>query len=217
MSSKKVTGLSVGFGIEGASYHVFGQQVEVIGLARGWATVKILAGRRLGVISKVRTTEVVLVLDETPSPAPSVAAKAAVATNVAASSSKAKKTAKKTAKKVDEDGEYDDDDEFNVDMIDIDDCGPSRRIAGAPVNRFATYTRSTTTNGNVTYDNGDSIASHLRDMSLDEVYAYAADVLEVSIPELRAKYHRLNTGMQRMNLGNRVRAKMKALGISTHL
>lgn len=56
-----------------------------------------------------------------------------------------------------------------------------------------------------TIDNGDEIGERLRGLDLDEVYGEAASELEVTVGELKAKYGHLNPGMQRMNLGNRIR------------
>lgn len=56
-------------------------------------------------------------------------------------------------------------------------------------------------------DNNDPIAQALRAIdSLDEMYEYVAQQLQMDEVELRQKYGHLNSGMQRMNLGNRLRA-----------
>ena len=55
-------------------------------------------------------------------------------------------------------------------------------------------------------DCADSVAKYLRTMNLEQVYAHAAQQLNVSEDELRQKYGHLNPGMQRMNLGNRIRS-----------
>lgn len=60
--------------------------------------------------------------------------------------------------------------------------------------------------GNATMDNGDQLAKSLRGAELDVVYREAAQVLGESQTALRARYGHLNVGMQRMNLGNRMRA-----------
>lgn len=60
--------------------------------------------------------------------------------------------------------------------------------------------------GNATMDNGDALAKKLRGAELDDVYAAASKVLGESQAALKAKYAHLNPGMQRMNLGNRMRA-----------
>jgi len=80
-----------------------------------------------------------------------------------------------------------------------------RRCCAAEFRHFAKYVKSTTKAGNVTADNGDDVASKLRGLELDAVYARAAKVLGVSQASLKAKYAKLNIGMQRMNLGNRIR------------
>lgn len=53
----------------------------------------------------------------------------------------------------------------------------------------------------------DEVAMSLQGLTLDEVYAIAAPALGSSEADLRAKYGHLNPGMQRMNLGNRMRSK----------
>ena len=77
-----------------------------------------------------------------------------------------------------------------------------------------------TAGGNTTIDNGDKLAAKLRGMGIDAVYKEAVTVLnaaleegekKTSVADLKAKYGKLNVGMQRMNLGNRMRG---ALGIS---
>lgn len=60
--------------------------------------------------------------------------------------------------------------------------------------------------GNATMDNGDATAKRLRGMALEDVYAEASKVLGETQAALRARYEHLNVGMQRMNLGNRMRA-----------
>jgi hypothetical protein len=60
--------------------------------------------------------------------------------------------------------------------------------------------------GHATMDNGDDVARQLRGAELDDVYAAAAKLLGETQTALRTKYKHLNPGMQRMNLGNRMRA-----------
>lgn len=62
--------------------------------------------------------------------------------------------------------------------------------------------------GHSTMDNGDEIAKQLRGADLETVYSKAAKILGESVKELQARYGHLNAGMQRMNLGNRMRAAM---------
>ncbi len=54
-------------------------------------------------------------------------------------------------------------------------------------------------------DNGDEVAAQLREIDLDALYTLVAKEGGPKESELRAKYEKLNKGMQRMNLGNRLR------------
>lgn len=88
-----------------------------------------------------------------------------------------------------------------------------RKCKDATFQRFETYVRHKTPNGTFSYDNGDKVASTLRDLTLDEVYKEVAKATReegVTIADqeatLRKRYGKLNAGMQRMNLGNRLRA-----------
>lgn len=58
-------------------------------------------------------------------------------------------------------------------------------------------------------DNGDPIATKLRGLDLDAVYALCAKETETPEKELRERYQHLNVGMQRMNLGNKLRGGKK--------
>ena len=59
-------------------------------------------------------------------------------------------------------------------------------------------------------DIGDEVATLLRKCeTLDDVYKAAAKFLAVPESELRARYGKLNNGQQRMNLGNKMRHKLK--------
>lgn len=73
----------------------------------------------------------------------------------------------------------------------------------------ADYTVTKTKDGRRLIDNGDEVASKLRDLDLDGVYALCAKTQGVTEKELRERYQHLNVGMQRMNLGNRLRASKK--------
>lgn len=67
-----------------------------------------------------------------------------------------------------------------------------------------------TAGGNVSIHCGDAAAQKLLGKSLDECYAIAADICEEDEGVLRSKYGHLNTGMQRMNLGNKIRGVLNA-------
>lgn len=56
---------------------------------------------------------------------------------------------------------------------------------------------------------GDKVAEILLNMSLVQIYEEVARRLGTTVPELQDKYAKLNPGMQRMNLGNRLRAILK--------
>lgn len=60
--------------------------------------------------------------------------------------------------------------------------------------------------GNTSLDCGDTVAKKLRGKELDDVYKEAARVLGRDMADaLRKRYADLNPGMQRMNLGNKIR------------
>ena len=67
-----------------------------------------------------------------------------------------------------------------------------------------------TAGGNLTIDNGDKTAAALRGMDIEDVYKHASKITETPVTELKKKYGHLNLGMQRMNLGNRVRGVVNA-------
>lgn len=83
-----------------------------------------------------------------------------------------------------------------------------RRIkrVGAKKYDLTTYEPVKSAEGNSSLDCGDDLASKLRGVELEEVYSKAAKVLGESERSLRKRYSHLNVGMQRMNLGNRLRA-----------
>jgi len=57
----------------------------------------------------------------------------------------------------------------------------------------------------------DPIAAALDGFTLDETYGVASRMTDVTIKDLQAKYGHLNVGMQRMNLGNRIRGAVAKL------
>lgn len=82
--------------------------------------------------------------------------------------------------------------------------GSVRTIGGKPVD-ISRYEKSKAPGGGTSYHNGDAVAEKLQGKSLDAVYDIVARALKVEVKELKAKYKDLNVGMQRMNLGNRLR------------
>ena len=75
--------------------------------------------------------------------------------------------------------------------------------------RYVHDKENKTSGGHVSVNNGDEIAQKLLGKDLDQVYAMAAKALKEDEADLRSKYGHLNVGMQRMNLGNRMRAAAK--------
>lgn len=71
------------------------------------------------------------------------------------------------------------------------------------------YVRYKTADGRKGVDSGDDVARALRGKDLEQVYGVVAAALGVDKDELKAKYSHLNTGMQRMNLGNRLRKAIR--------
>lgn len=63
-------------------------------------------------------------------------------------------------------------------------------------------TKSRGSTGQATYHCGDDVAGTLAGMTIDEVKEIATQLLD---EETANKYNHLNTGQQRMNLGNRIR------------
>lgn len=64
--------------------------------------------------------------------------------------------------------------------------------------------------GNSSLDNGDTLAKKLRGLDIEGVYKEAARVLgRDETAALRKRYSKLNVGMQRMNMGNRMRAALR--------
>lgn len=81
----------------------------------------------------------------------------------------------------------------------------NRRIGNRRYN-CSSYVPAVSAGGFKSMHNGDKLAKTLEGQSLDDVYAAASKLLNVTQKELRARYAHLNVGMQRMNLGNRMRA-----------
>lgn len=69
-----------------------------------------------------------------------------------------------------------------------------------------------TAGGNTPIDCDDKVAKALRGQDLEAVYKTVAKALapDETVNSLKAKYGKLNVGMQRMNLGNRLRGALNA-------
>lgn len=79
------------------------------------------------------------------------------------------------------------------------------RLIKADLTRYVTTPEVKTASGRVALDNADRVAIELRGLDLSEVYRTVANVLGVTQVSLKDRYGHLNAGMQRMNLGNRLR------------
>jgi hypothetical protein len=136
----------------------------------------------------------------TPAPAaakPAKAAKKAKSTVKKAAAKAEKKASKKKAKKAK--GEV--------------PKGPEALKQYAP--DYVHDNENKTAGGNTSVHNGDDVAKKLVGKPLDEVYEIAAKVLvkadpDVTVGKLKKQYAHLNFGMQRMNLGNRMRGVIHA-------
>lgn len=67
------------------------------------------------------------------------------------------------------------------------------------------YQTAKSASGSVSRHTGDVVALALVGLALDEVYAITAEAADTTVEELESKYGHLNGGMQRMNLGNKLR------------
>lgn len=73
------------------------------------------------------------------------------------------------------------------------------------------YVNGVSGSGKKTKRANDPIAEALDGFTVEEVAAVASSMCDVPAKELLAKYEHLNVGMQRMNLGNRIRGAVAKL------
>lgn len=85
-------------------------------------------------------------------------------------------------------------------------AGGKDRLVPANLDLYHKDTEKKTAGGHVSVDRDDELAKKLRGLPIDAVYKEASKVLKEDEKALRGKYAHLNVGMQRMNLGNRMRA-----------
>lgn len=155
---------------------------ELVSSSKGWATIRIEIDGETQ-IRKVRTSQIALD-DEDEAP-----------------------------EEILEEMLTDDDDDLD------EDGEPTKRGDVFPAGIRETYEKGKTLKGKSFIDCGDEVAAQLRDMSLEEVAVVASKVLgELTADGWLAVYttdreaagkSRLNPGMVRMNLGNRIRAELK--------
>jgi len=70
------------------------------------------------------------------------------------------------------------------------------------------YTNTKSASGTKSLNNGDPVAVLLDGMTVDDLYQITDKFIG---EDFRKKYEKLNTGMQRMNLGNRIRGHVNKI------
>ncbi len=78
------------------------------------------------------------------------------------------------------------------------------RLIKADLSHYA-VSEERTASGHKVIDCDDAVAQMLRGKTLDEAYKLASKYTGESMKALKARYGRLNLGMVRMNLSNRIR------------
>lgn len=93
--------------------------------------------------------------------------------------------------------------------VDCLEVAPQPKNPYAPAPTVASVARAERAKAGIK-DTGDPTAVLLRSATtIDELYKIGTKVLGVPVKELKDKYSHLNPGQQRMNIGNRMRAKYK--------
>ncbi|MCK5609693.1 hypothetical protein KAR91_47910 [Candidatus Pacearchaeota archaeon] len=70
------------------------------------------------------------------------------------------------------------------------------------------YNASRSASGSKSLSNGDEVATALEGLTIDDLFSIGDSLLG---EDFRSRYASLNTGMQRMNMGNRIRNKVKQI------
>lgn len=87
--------------------------------------------------------------------------------------------------------------------------GEVDRLVPADLEHYVLHDTKTAS-GRRHIDVNDEAAAKMRELGdLPAIYKYAGKLLDEPVKELVAKYEHLNPGMQRMNLGNRIRKALK--------
>lgn len=85
------------------------------------------------------------------------------------------------------------------------------RLVPADLTKYHVDKDKKTANGHPSVDCNDKVASILRGKDLKSVYELVANKVEdETVASLKKKYGHLNVGMQRMNLGNKLRGVLNA-------
>jgi hypothetical protein len=121
--------------------------------------------------------------------------------------------------------------EVEMEEIEEPELEETQRVRIRPDwSRYTRHTGITTQSGKTVIDINDYVAGILRGLNLDDAYGTVARYIRAinetatdakdletldTVDKLRAKYGHLNPGMQRMNLGNKLRGAMARAGIDT--
>jgi hypothetical protein len=84
------------------------------------------------------------------------------------------------------------------------------RTIGGKVVKLDGYQKAKSASGATSLHNGDEVATKLVGKDLGDVYELASKATGESVNALKTKYGKLNAGMQRMSLGNRIRGAASA-------
>lgn len=79
------------------------------------------------------------------------------------------------------------------------------RLIKANIENYNVDKKTKTPSGRPAVDSNDKVAKALRGGSLEDAYREASKATGIAMTQLKEKYGKLNPGMQRMNLGNRIR------------
>jgi len=94
------------------------------------------------------------------------------------------------------------------------DAKPAAKEEDKPVRikpNLETYVNGVSGSGKKTKRSDHPVAKALDGFTLDETYQVASKMCDISVKGLQNKYGHLNVGMQRMNLGNRIRGAVQRL------
>lgn len=178
--------------------------VAIIEVRGGWSTVMANDG---STSYKVRNSQLVVAKqDDRPDVQP-------IRVDAITAFEQTRVTRAQIAKKEQKVSEITIDDEMKEAKQDRHPADPAARKNGVVdslyLRHYGSYVAERNGEKVVSLDNGDMVAVALRDKTLEDVYKLTADLCKTSVAELRSRYEHLNVGMQRMNLGNRMRAALK--------
>lgn len=104
-------------------------------------------------------------------------------------------------------------DDEEMDEIAAEDEAPEdegeSKMSGTLAKYRPRYVPTVAASGKKSLHTGDAVSLALEYRDWEAVMAICADLLELDLAELQAKYAHLNKGARRMNCGNRIRAAYK--------